>query len=227
MRTSRHHLKCRKSPNFSPFFPSIGQWRYIQVKFLVGSNFSCQWVDLVVSATKRLVVGLFKSHVSRCWSQNGQRVYWGITGWRMASLAWMHARHKQIYLYHMYREIHEMSPKVWSVANNGYVRGFRGGGGSSLCHNTSLQRLSMVLTTGASPPTPAQYLLGLRYYLELENKHLGRVVPSWKLVRPQGSAESILSGVWYHLALIFMTQQLRLRTVLFTWSNRTCCYPVY
>lgn len=88
------------------------------------------------------------------------------------------------------REIHEMSPKVWSVANNGYVRGFPGGGGSSLCHNTSLQRLSMVLSTGASPPTPAHYLLGLRYYLELENKHLGRVVPSWKLVRPQGSAES-------------------------------------
>lgn len=63
------------------------------------------------------------------------------------------------------------------------------------CATTRVSNVYLWYLAQVPPPRPPpnilyECLLGLRYYLELENKHLGRVVPSWKLVRPQGSAES-------------------------------------
>lgn len=52
-------------------------------------------------------------------------------------------------------------------------------GAEVLCATTRVSNVYLwYLPQVPPPPTPAQYLLGLRYYLELENKHLERVVPS-------------------------------------------------
>lgn len=124
------------------------------------------------------------------------------------------------------REIHEMSPKVWSVANNGYVRGFLEGA-EVLCATTRVSNVYLWYLPQVPPPQPPPSIFS-GWDTTSNSK-----ISTWGVwCHPESlfvhrARTRVLSGVWYHLALIFITQQLRLSTVLFTWSNRTCCYPVY
>lgn len=117
------------------------------------------------------------------------------------------------------------------MANNGYVRDVRGGGRKIQVPQPVYLWFSLYTFSLMRVPQLSQAEVR-EYYLKLENKHLGRVVPCGKLVRPLQArirpsvVQKSPSGALYHLTLIFIPQLLRLRTFLFiknhilAWHHR-------